>query len=214
MRGRLRIAVDAKDLRYRASQRVAARRPGQLRIEVLGPFGQIAAVLVTDGDRYQFFDPAARSLDSGLVTPGLLWERARVDLRPDEVVALLLGALRAGPGLTLAAAERFGNGWVRLRLDDRRGLPRQRFEFDARGQLRLVANANAAGELDWEARFDDYREVDGRRFAFDARLSFPRLGADTRLRFSGVELDPELPDEVFQLQLPPRVSATPERGGR
>lgn len=214
MRGRARIAIDADDLRLRAAQRIAVRRPALLRVEVLGFFGQVETVLVTDGRAYRFFDAASRELDSGLVTPGFLWEMVRVDLTPEQAVALFLGAPAPAPGLVLGAAHRLGDGSIRLRLDDRHGVARQRFVIGPRGQLRRVANWDADGERGWEARFEDYRDVGGTLFPFDTELRFPRLDARARFRFSGVELGLELPEEVFELTRLQPVPGVPRGGAR
>ena len=76
--GRARLAVDGHDgaLRLRGSQRVALERPARLRVEVLGLFDQTLAVLVTDGERYQFFRANDRTWESGPVGPDLLWTHA------------------------------------------------------------------------------------------------------------------------------------------
>ena len=84
-----RLSLDAPDLRFRRPQRLAVRRPADLRIEILGLFGQIAAVLVTDGHRYQLWNgskqaDAKSGLEQGEVTRELLWSVARVDLLPAE----------------------------------------------------------------------------------------------------------------------------------
>ena len=60
LRARARVAIDAPDLKLSRPQRLAVARPGRLRVEVLGLFGQLAAVLVADRGRYQLYERGSR----------------------------------------------------------------------------------------------------------------------------------------------------------
>jgi hypothetical protein len=204
LRGTARLSLDAEDLRFRRPQRMAVKRPAQLRVEILGLFGQLAAVLVTDGAVYQYFDARSGEGSEGRVTPNLLWRLARVDLAPAELVELLLGAPLPAAGLQRAGAVERSEGAVTLLFEDVGRRPRQRFGFDALGQLLSVESFDETGETSWEARFEDYREVEGTPFAHDVRLIFPRVSARASLAFKRVQLGPELEDELFVLTLPER----------
>jgi hypothetical protein len=71
-------------------QRIAIARPGRLRFEVLGLFDVLAAMLVSDGREFGFFDASSGEVTRGPMTPDLLWQLAQLDLEADEVVDLLL----------------------------------------------------------------------------------------------------------------------------
>ncbi|MBW2418575.1 MAG: DUF4292 domain-containing protein [Deltaproteobacteria bacterium] len=213
MRGTARLSLDAEDLRFRRPQRMAVKRPAHLRVEILGLFGQLAAVLVTDGEVYQYFDVRSGEGSEGAVTSDLLWRLARVDLAPAEVVELLLGAPLPGPGLVRAGAVESREGAVAILFEDTARRARQRFEFDALGRLLRLESFDEAGTLSWEARFEDYREVEGTPFAHDVQLRFPRVSARASLSFKRVQLGPELSDELFVLTLPER-SAQREQGAQ
>jgi hypothetical protein len=201
LRAVARFSVDSEDLSFRSSQRLAARRPASLRVELLGLFSQVAGVLVTDGRFYQFYDAGTGELEQGPVTPHLLWDVARVDLSAGQAVELLLGGAAPGARLQRAAAELLPDGGLGVRLDDVRGTPRQRFRFDAQGRLRSVEVLDWRGLPLWEAAYDDYREVGGESFAYDIDVRFPRLDARASFRFQQVELASELPDALFRLDL-------------
>jgi len=213
MRGSVRLSVDSEELTYRGSQRVAASRPARLRVEILGLFSQVAAVLTTDGRIFQFLEAGAKQAEIGPVRSDLLWRVARIDLEPREAVAILIGATTPGGALELAVAEERSEGVVVLRLDDARGNPRQRLSFDAAGLLTRTENWDAGGEPTWEARFSDYDDRDGSAFANRVDLEFPRTGASARVQFGSVELNPTLPDELFFLRVPKRVSSAGGGGG-
>jgi hypothetical protein len=214
-RGLLRLAVDAPNLHFRRPQRFAALRPASLRVETLGLFSQIAAILVTRGDRYQFFDATEAGLRQGPITPDLLWRVARIDLAPREAVELLLGTLRVDEDLVPVAARRLADDAVAFSLRERAGAVVSELEFDSLGRLRGFRQLaqRSGGRAQWHARFSEYRDVGGTAFAHRVELGFPRTEGRATIRFDEVELNPELPAELFVLRLEPApappVSATP-----
>ena len=79
IRGVANLSVDSPELRFRRPQRFAAQRPASLRVETLGLFSQVAAVLVTRGGRYQFFDASNAGVQEGPVSDDLLAQVAGID---------------------------------------------------------------------------------------------------------------------------------------
>lgn len=201
LQGALQLSLDAPDLHFRRPQRLALRRPADLRVEVLGLFGQIAAVLVTNGATYQTFDASRGTVESGDVTPDLLWRTARVALQPVEAVDLLLGTPRPSEDAFFDGAFTEPGDGVSLEFRDEQGRLRERLSFDVKGRLCEFVRFAEHGDVAWEAKFDDYREVSGSLFAFEVRLSFPELDARAALRFDHAALDPVLADELFALRM-------------
>jgi hypothetical protein len=201
-----RLSLDAPDLRFRRPQRIAVRRPADLRIEILGLFGQIAAVLVTDGSRYQLWNSsmqgdAESGVEQGEVSRELLWAVARVDLLPEEAVSLLLGVPVPTSALTPVAAAETQTGGVEVVLGSDPEAGDQVVEFDREGRLTRASSRDANGRLLWQAEFADYREVGSDLFAHEVSIDFPRFGARAALRFDSAELNRELSSEVFALRL-------------
>jgi hypothetical protein len=213
LRGVVRVAVDAEDVSLRTTQRILALRPSRLRVEVMGLFGQVAAVLTTDGHTYQFAEAGGGRIEQGVVTPDLLWQIARVDLAPEDAVGLLLGAPSPAPDRVTAGARQLGDGEIRVRLDDARGRARERLAFDPAGRLVGVEAWDERGVANYEARFGDFRDLDGRAFADRVDLRFPRTGARATVQFRGVELNPELDPWLFFLERPERLSSAPDLTG-
>jgi hypothetical protein len=201
LRGALRLSLDAPDLRLRRPQRLAIERPSRMRVETLGLFGQIAAVIVTDGSSYQFFETASGEVESGEVTPHFLWRLARVDLSPAEAVALLLGAPTPDSAWQRAGAEALADGGVAVEYRDSSGNLRQRFEFGSQGRLLEVETWDAEQRPRWRANFADHRELEGSSFAYEVELVSHRVDARAELHFSDVVLNPELPDGLFVLDI-------------
>ncbi len=205
LRAAAKLSLDAPDLTLRRPQRLAVERPAKLRIEILGLFNQVAAVLVTDGSHYQFLDVSQTRMEQGVMTPALLWQYARVDVRPEQAVDLLLGVPRPIKGLTLHRAEALSEQGIAVVL---RGSPTaawQRYEFDAAGRLGRVITFDPVGDIVWEARYEDYRELEGAAFPFGVILTFPRLRAETRVAYKNVQLNPDLPEGTFVLNVPGQV---------
>ena len=202
LRGSLRMQLAGTDINTSLSQRVAAERPGRLRVEVLALFSQVAAVLATDGTRFDFLDMRSGEVQSGFVRDDLLWQTARIDLRPDEAVDLLLGVVPVFPQPLVVEAREFEGGAIEVVIRDGASEARQRISFDTTGQLERAEEENADGELRWRARFSDHRTVSGEALPHEIALRFPRVDASATLRFSSMQLAASLPPDLFVLQVP------------
>jgi hypothetical protein len=160
LRGTARLALVAPDVRLNRPQRIALERPARLRVEILGLFNQLAAVLVTDGHAYQVYRAGETVLESGAVSADLLWRVARIDLEASEAVDLLLGAPRPDPQFRSAGAWLHEDGALVLERHDASQQLRERLRFTAAGQLEQFERFDATGALVLTARFTDYREVE------------------------------------------------------
>ena len=200
LRGSARLAVDGAGPPVRARQLLVVERPSRLRVEVQGLLSQTLAVLVTDGGRYQLFRAEDRSFESGEVHAGLLRQVASLDLTPEEAIDLVLGAPRLDAALAPSRAYRTGDGEIGVELADPEGHLRERRIFDAQGRLRGVERLSEDGDVAWSARFDDYQPVGGVPFAHAIRVEAERHATRAELVLSGVELNPALPADIFQLR--------------
>jgi hypothetical protein len=202
MRGAARLALDSPDLRFRRPQRLAVQRPGQLRVELLGLFDQVAALLTVDGSSYAFFDAANGGLRRGVVHDDLLWQTARIALRPEEAVELLLGFPPRLEGALPTRALELEGGVVRVELRNSAGAGEQ-LDFDALGVLLRAERVDARGRREWTVRFGDrFAGPSAPGFPREIEIEFPQLEARVELSFSRVELPPLLPGELFVLHLP------------
>ena len=200
LRAHSRLALDSPELRFRRPQRLLVQRPADLRVEVLGLFGQVAAVLVTDGERFEWFDASRGEVERGPVSDDLLWRLARIDLSPREAVAVLLGVPLPRPGLERQPARSRGGGRVEVPFG-RAGGAEQVFSFDAGGRLVEVVTRAATGAVLWVVRYDAYEDVGGAGFAHEVALEFPAVDARSSIRFESVELNPDLSSDAFVLQM-------------
>lgn len=208
LRALAHLSLDGPAGSGRAKQVLVLERPARLRVETLGFLDQTVAVLVTDGERYRLFRTQERTLEEGRVHPALLYEVAGVALTAAEAVEVLLGVPAPPLDLLPAGGALLPDGGLRIDLAGARGALQRRLEFDDQQRLRRV-EVRDAGRVLWEARFDEYRPVGAASFAHRVELRFPPTDTRARVSFRHVELNPELPPEVFVLRLPADVA----RGG-
>ncbi|HTY19496.1 MAG TPA: hypothetical protein VMH82_17360 [Myxococcota bacterium] len=199
LRGVAQLALDGPAGSGRARQVLVLERPARLRVEVLGVLDQTLLVLTTDGERYRLLRVPERALDSGPVYPDLLRDVAGLAVTPQQAVELLLGVPLPPAGARIDAASQLPAGGVRVEVAGGDAPGRQLFEFDADGRLRRWAQLGPDGAVLREARFDDYRPLAGSPFAHEIALVDRVSGAQVRLSFAAVELNPALPAGVFDL---------------
>ena len=200
VRGTARVSLEGQRGSGFAKQLVLLERPASLRVEVLGLLNQRVAVLATDGETYDLYRAQNGAFESGAVRPSVLLEVAGLPLIPEEAVALLLGGPRTGAdGWRVGGAALLPDGGVRIHLDEPAESVRRSFEFDGEGELRHYQVHAPGGELLLDVRYADRRAIAERSFAHRVDLDFPAMGARAQVEFKEIELNPELPEELFRL---------------
>jgi hypothetical protein len=200
LRGRARLEVRGGGVDYSARQVVVAERPARLRVEVLGLFGQAVAVLTTDGGRFELFRGEDLSFEEGELRPDILWQEARLALRPEEAIAVLLGAPLREPGLVTLRAAGADDGSVQVSLGAQDGALRRRLAFDAQGRLTGLEVFGDEGDLAWRATWSGFAAVGGVPFAHAIALWVTEGDTRAAITLRDVELNPELPPGIFSVR--------------
>jgi hypothetical protein len=200
LRGVAKVALEGPGGASRSRQILVVERPSRLRVEVQGFLSQLVAVLVSDGERFELFRAQDGSIEQGDVQPGILYQVAGIPLRPEAVVEVLLGAPELGGQALPGPAALLSDGDVRIDLVEEAGVGLRRLQFDPEANLRRLEVRTDDGELAWRVSFEDYRPVGGLSFAHDIVLEFPLAEARAEVTFQQVELNPELPPEVFAIR--------------
>lgn len=198
LRGGARLSLAGPNGSQKLDQNVVVARPGRLRMEIQA-FLVTAAVLVVDGNRYDYAEMVNDVRDAGPVYPGLLWDIAGVPLRLDQAIHFLLGAPPPRRGLSPAGGERRPDGSVAVDLHDAADRLARRLVFDVEGRLLGAEEFARNGELVWQVGYDRYKAVGEEAFAHRIEFEFPRYASRATVAFRSVELDPETPDAVFRL---------------
>lgn len=214
LRGLARLAVDRQegDVHLRGKQLILLERPAKMRVEVLGFLNQSLAVLVTDGEQYEVYRAENQAYESGEVGANWLWNEAGIALSPEEAVAVLLGAPVGETSLVPARADRDHHGRTRIELVDAGGVARQRVTFDAAGRLYGIELFDGAEDALWSAQFREYRDVEGSPFAHAIQLDVAAGLTHAEISFRDIELNPDLPSELFELRPPEPAGASASKG--
>ncbi len=236
LRGSARVSLVGPDFKLNRPQNIVIERPARLRFEVIGLFEQLAAVLVSDGLYYGFYDAATGEMEQGPLTPTILWDLARVDVGVGEAVGLLLGAPRPSAGGGRAAVwqeadERIGLAFARAGAprSDECGEPVERgwtdpacfrgpeslreggdaFVFDRDGRLAELRAFDPDGVLRYRARFEEYRSLgDGaEQGEFPNLVTIESAAARSEARFAWKRV-------MLAGAIEDRLFRLPERGTR
>jgi hypothetical protein len=218
LRGSARVAIESIDFRLNRPQRIAIERPGRLRFEVLGLFDVLAAMLVSDGREFGFFDASTGEITRGTMTPDVLWELAQLDLEADEVVDLLLASPTPGQDYEICEvwldAE---SGWSIVYADGASRIA-EVFRFDVHGLLREVRAIGADGATRYVAVFEAHAPLaeseagseavedsslapteSARLYPMRITVHSPRVDARARFEWKRIDLVDDLPDGFFSI---------------
>lgn len=201
LRGVARVAIDGPNGSGRAKQILVVERPERLRVEVLGLLDQTVALLVTDGRSYRLVRSGDRTVERGAVYDALLAEVTGVALSPGDAVRMLLGAPLA-PGVRVIGGAALSDAGLRAFVARGDGLERESLDFDAAGRLRSWTRLAADGEPLVEATWTEWRDLAGRPFPHALAIVDHASGAEARVAWSRVELDPDLAPGLFELPPP------------
>jgi len=184
----------------RLSQNVVLARPDRIRMEIQA-FLTTAAVLVSDGHEYDYFESLGRYRERGPVRPHLLWEIAGVPLTLEQAVSFLLGGPPTRAGLRPGGGAREPDGSLRVDLVDARGRRVRSLRFAPDGPLVHAEEWGPDERLRWAVGYGRFREVEGEPFAHAIEFDFPRYQSQATIAFRTVVLNPETPDATFELGL-------------
>jgi len=214
---RVRTVEGEARVRYRSTrgsatvrQFAAAERPDRVHIEELDFFGNPAAVLVTGGGRFSFYDARERILYRGAATPDNLARLVPVPLSAPDLVEVLLGGAPLPPDGADARAEPEG-GEVRLRLDRGDASEEIWVGVGARAVRAARRIAGGAGPGSWEAAFSAFRDRGGAPFPEVVSLRSAPAQVEVELSWTEVEVNGPLDPGLFELE-PPRGARVEEVG--
>jgi outer membrane lipoprotein-sorting protein len=205
VQGTARVRIDAPGMKGTVTELVAAEKPARVRLETLDFFGNPAAVLVADGDRFGFYDARSRTYYRGDATAENVSRFLPVVLPPEELVTILCGSAPLLPGRALEAVPRDG----RVQLVVGAGEVGQQLVVGERlaiesSRVRRAAADPAAQAAFYDLDLEDFRPRAGVRFPTQVRLDAASANARLRLAWKDdLEVNARLDDGLFALA-PPR----------
>ncbi|HVO18026.1 MAG TPA: DUF4292 domain-containing protein [Anaeromyxobacter sp.] len=192
-------------------QFAAAERPDRVHIEELDFFGNPAAVLVTGGGSFSFYDARQKVLYQGAATPRNLERLVPLPFSAPDLVAILLGGAPLVPQAGGEARADPEDGAVRLRLPQGDVSEEVWVGAGARALRASRQVAGGAGPGSWEATFSAFRERAGAPFPGVVAIRSPPAHVEVELTWTEVEVNGELDPGLFRLE-PPRGARVEEVG--
>jgi hypothetical protein len=181
-------------------------QPNRVRFDVMTQVGP-AAVLTSDGERFQLSDLRERTFLEGDTCPQNIARLLGISIAPEDVLLLLTGdtmvidatmrSMQCREGLYVITLMGEDGGTQELAYS----VPEEdlnRAPSDQRLTLRRSTEYDPGGEKRWEARYDDYIDVDGLSFPSKVRFVDEVNGADTEVRVKSISLDPDVPGDAFR----------------
>jgi hypothetical protein len=199
VRGRARVGISAPGRSGSTDAFLAAERPDRLRIEVLDFFGNVAATLASDGERFSLYDARAGALYRGEPTPENVSRLLPLPLAPGELVAILLGTTPVRPGAATAAERRDGRVLLVVGTGEATSELLLGAELAVEEARLPAAGAGPAYALE----FGLFRHRGGRRFPTEIGLEAPSARARVTLGWKeDLEVNPPPEPGLFRLETP------------
>jgi hypothetical protein len=199
--------------RVRVTEALLVDRPDQVRLETISPMRTTMSVLVLGGGDLAFYDLDGGAFYVGDSSAENVATFAPIELGAADIVRLVLGDL---PIDALGAAT---EAWD-VRWDRRRG----RYEVvvpatgDAHYELGITHDPFVLTHVSrhdgrritwsWDGRgLQTYASTDGLEHVAPSRMRFQirRNDVDIELRVDRFDVNPDLPPELFELQIPSGV---------
>jgi hypothetical protein len=205
VQGGARIRIDSPDVKGTVSAFAAAEKPARVRIELHDFFGNPAAVLVADGDRFGFYDARSKTFYRGDASAENVSRFLPVVVPPSELVTILCGSAPILAGAAVEATPRRGA----VLLVVAAGEVGQRLEVVdelaiASSRVRRDAPDPAAQAAFYDLELDGFRHRAGVRFPTEVRLDAPSARSRVRLRWrDDLEVNGAVDAGLFRLD-PPR----------
>jgi len=181
----------------KAREVITLRRPQDLRIEAMSPFG-VAMVVAAKDSQLAIFRSSDNTLMRGTASADTLNRFAQVPLAPKAAVDLLMG-LAPDPALLSRAPDsvRLENGTLVASYRSSGGGTIQ-MGFTGE-QLTLVRQQLADGRIRCEVRYSDFQDIGGLMMAYQVEADFPLAQSKVKFRYQRPIVNGAIADSMFEL---------------
>jgi outer membrane lipoprotein-sorting protein len=186
-------------------------RPDKLRFEAESPFGGTLAYLTANGHDFSLLDVRQNRFLIGPANTCNVARLIRLTLPPEDVVTVLMGSvpLAGDPAAVSWDPSHGGREVLTLHTPDGGNETIKLDARDKRWDIMAAERTDAQGQVLWRLRDDSWSEHEGIRMPDTIHVEDPAHHADALIKMRSMELNVELPDSVFQLQPPDKI--TPEQ---
>ncbi len=171
----------AGDQHVKAKEDIVAKRPGNLRVEAMSPFG-VALLLAAQGPELTIFEPGKNRFMRGHADSDTLYKFVRIPMAPTDAVGLLMGL--APPAFELGnspdAVSKDGAMLIATFGNSAAGTHQLGFSD---GNLAMVRETGSDGLVNYEVRYSDYHDIGGVMFPYAVDATFPGAGSHVTFRY-------------------------------
>lgn len=183
---------------------VALSRPSLVHLETLDFFGKPLGVLVSNGERFGFYQAEENRFYQGPATPENISRFLPVALPQEELVAIMLGQAPRIPATAKALTLDRGEGAYRLTLTH--GEVTQTLLIDPASHR--VLRSQVTGVRSYNLRFDDFQTTGTVVFPRTAELMARSVETELEIRYTDVTLNAPPDLTLFEVAAPEGVPVT------
>lgn len=187
----------AGDQHVKAKEDITAKRPGNLRVEAMSPFG-VALLLAAQGSDLAIFEPGQNRFMRGQANADTLYKYVRIPMAPDDAVGLLMGLAPPAFALPSTAESVSNDGAMLVATFGNSASGTHQLGFSD-GNLAMVRDIGADGRVDYEVRYSDYHDIGGVMFPYVVDATFPTAGSHVTFRYLRPIVNGIIPDSTFVL---------------
>ena len=189
----------AGDQHVKAKEDIVVKRPGNLRVEAMSPFG-VALLLAAQGSELAIFEPGRNRFMRGNATADTLYRYVRIPMAPADAVGLLMGLAPPEFALNGIADLVSNDGAMTVASYGNPASGTRELGFSG-GNLAMVREtaANGNGRVTYEVRYSDYHDIGGVMFPYVVDATFPAAGSHVTFRYLRPIVNGNIPDSTFVL---------------
>jgi len=189
----------AGDQHVKAKEEIVVKRPANLRVEAMSPFG-VALLLAAQGSQLAIFEPGRNRFMRGNATADTLDRYVRIPMAPADAVALLMGLAPPEFALNGSADSVSNDGAMTVASYGNPASGTRELGFSG-GNLAMVREtaANGNGRVTYEVRYSDYHDIGGVMFPYVVDATFPAAGSHVTFRYLRPIVNGNIPDSTFVL---------------
>ena len=198
----VKVAYNGKESNVK--EVLVVKRPSKIRAETVGLFGSPVFTLVLDGSALSIYKPAENIFYSGNISSHEIKLPFPLDeLRSEDLANILLGGISlikfGKSDIEFSDTE---NSYI-LTLTSKDGFKRQVITIETINLL-LKKNEIIDGELGttFSTTFGNYQDIGSLSFPKEINIHFVNRPDTLQINYEDIELNTDLPDELFVLTPP------------
>jgi len=175
---------------------ITVKRPGNLRVEALNPFG-VSAIVAANGNQIAVYVPSQNVIYRGQASAATLNRFAQIPLDPKPATDLLLGLAPDDIANSTPESVRNENGETVVRFKSSDGSVSE-LGFDG-DRLASVRSITPNGQVRYEVRYSDFRDIGGVMLAHVLQADFPGSGSSVKFQYQRPIVNGNISASTFSL---------------